>query len=185
MNTGTPLHTTDPAPTAPDDLNLDPAVVAAAAGEISRQESRCDDKADSLAQFSGALASIMAIVAAGAGAIAVLFTHLGPWALLPILLLAGAAGLWGSALLVLIYKVIRPDITPAAGSNTSFVHDDHLDRLDSVDLTRFHLDQVVRLRPLVVARFRALARSVDLIVLGFVALFAGAAAFGILFALAG
>jgi hypothetical protein len=162
-------------------MELDPAVVAAAAAEVARQEGRCDAKADSLSQFSGALASIMAIVAAGAGAIAVLVTHLGLWALLPILLLAGAAALWGSALLVLIYKVIRPDLS--GPSDTAFVHPDHVHRLSGISLEAFYLDLVLRLRPLVVTRFRHLARAVDLIVAGFVALFAGATTFGVLLAL--
>lgn len=164
-------------------LDLDPAVVAAAAAEVTRQEGRCDAKADSLSQFSGALASIMAIVAAGAGAIAVLFSHLGLWALLPVGLLATAAASWAGALLILCYKVIRPVLS--GPSDTAFVHTDHLQRLDNISLEQFHRDLVLRLRPLVVTRFRFLARAVDLIVAGFGALFAGAISFGVLLSLAG
>ena len=168
---------------ATTDLELDPAVVAAAAIEVTRQEARCDAKADSLAQFSGALAGIMAIVAAGAGAVAVLFSHLGLWALLPVGLLAAAAASWGAALMVLCSKVIRPDLS--GPSPTSFVRVDHLEQLDKVSLQTFNTNLVRRLRPLVVRRFEFLARAVDLIVIGFVVLFVGAATFGVMLALAG
>ncbi|MFC0431084.1 hypothetical protein [Kutzneria buriramensis] len=144
------------------------AVLAAEDAEVARQEARVDTKAALVAGVAGTLSTL---AVAGAGAVGVIGSHLGWWALPLVLALGVAATYWGTAFVVLCQKIIRPDLTdPSPGS---FARDNHVDELRQMTLTHYYVSKISRLGPLVHTRYRHIAQATDLLLRGLVPLAIG------------
>ena len=140
-------------------------VIAAEASEVTRQETRVDTKAVQLVTLAGALCTLAAASATGLSALA---PRGSGWLLLGVVPLLAAAGLWASAVVVLLRRVIRPRLAPVVPG--SFACTDRLAALRSMSLTEYHESRATGLGGIVLARYRAVQRAADLLLAGFVPL---------------
>lgn len=143
-------------------------VLGAAAAEVIRQEARVDVKAGQVATLAGTLSTLAVGAAAAVGALGARVP--GWWAVVVTAPLVAAGVLWAAAVVVLLRRTIRPHLGgPARGS---FVSPDHLEGLRGMSLADYRQALVARLDGLVLRRYHAVRRAVDLLVAGFVPLLA-------------
>lgn len=124
--------------------------------DLARQETRADGKASQVVSQSAILATL---AVASIGGLVVLAQQLSPRVLLAIPFLLLALLPWGAGMIIVLRRVIRPQL----GDN-AFTGAEHL-----ADERAFYLRKIAELRPIVRRRYSAVAVATDLQVLGIIA----------------
>lgn len=148
-----------------------PELLAAEVTEVTRQEGRVDTKAAQVATLAGTLSTLAAAAGTGLGALA---PGMSVWVLAPVGLLLVAAGLWATAVAVLLRRVVRPRLAVVVPG--SFACGERMDTLHGLSLTAYRESVVSGLGGLVLARYQAVRLAVDLLLAGFVPLLAAVVA---------
>jgi hypothetical protein len=145
-----------------DDYSL---VLDEASSELARQESRIDVKSGHLATLAGTL-SVTTL-----GTLSVIISlnrDVSLSMILSISMLFIASLLWASSVILLIFKIVRPQLQYRGPG--AFVNDSYIDELRTMSLLEYREYLVGRLSGLVLRRYCSVRLASNLLICGFVPL---------------
>lgn len=132
-------------------------ILTAEVGEITRQEGRVDTKAAQLSTVAGTLCTLTVATMTFGRA-------LNGWVIGSLFL---GALLWAAVVVILLRKVIRPNLVKSFGHFTS---GNQLEELKQLTLQGYQESKVLVLGQIVVTRYRAVRIAANLLMMGFVPL---------------